>query len=156
MLQKRIVFSPLYPFFSAKKGNHAATEIHGIACIVYHKFGRIGILNSPHIFPKRFTERGNLRVRGIETPTNLVNLGRMYERFITLYVDNHVILALNLRRGLLYAICPTQMVGSRHDSLSAKILHRLIDTFVVRSHVNILEHRLHLIVDPLYDRFSAQ
>ena len=134
------------------------TEIQGIPiCIDYH-FGRVHILKYGKrlISSKRLHQCSNLCSRIFKTSFHGIQLRRLYKRLVPLYIDYHIKVPSNLDASLITTVRTAFMMNRSHHHLTAESFHRLLNSFVISSHIRIIQNADYLFIHTLYHCFSAQ
>ena len=103
MLQERIGGEPLSVFFAAYKWDNASAEVKGKTTGISDNFRRIWIFDSFHRI-EALPKRAYLCLWSIEELHESLDLYWLYERFITLHVDNYVSIGIDFLNSLLNSV----------------------------------------------------
>ncbi|MPM96181.1 hypothetical protein SDC9_143339 [bioreactor metagenome] len=129
-----------------------------MAVFVEHHLGRIGILQRFKAvgFGKRFHQSGYLCGGIVEAFFDGFQLRRLNKRFVALNIDNHIKIASCTGGSLVTTVGTAVVMRRGHNHFPAKSLHGCFNTFVIGSHIHLVERARHLFIHTLNHGFSAQ
>ena len=149
---------PVFLIGIALKRYDGTAEIKCVPILVEHHFRGVDILQYGKRFIgcERLHQRSNLRGRVFETSLYSIQLGRLDERFVPLYIDYHIKVAPDLCARLIAAVGTTFMINGSHDYFSSECFYGSFNTFVIGSHISIIQDARYLFVYTLYHRLPPQ
>ena len=138
--------------------NNGTAEIKCIHVLVHHHLRRIDIFQSCEsvFWGKWFHQCSNLSGFILETCLDSLQLGRLDKRLIALDVDNHIIPLAYFSKGFVTTVSTTLVVYRGHHYLTTESLYGCFDTFVIGSHIRLIEHTRYLFIHSLNHWLSTQ
>ena len=155
MLQEGISSEPVGRLYTSYIWYDRAAEVEGKAPVVGDDLRRVGVLHGLEAL-EGLAEGADLCVRVIEEVHQRLHLRGLDEGLVALHVDDDIGRGAGFLHGLLYAVGAALMVCSGHDGTSSEGLDTLEDPVIIGSHVDLIEHALHLFVNSLDDSLSAE
>ena len=158
MFIKGMTLQPLAAVDTPKIRYDRPREVQCMQLVVYDHLRRVGILQRRHAVTLRegLHKRGYLRCHVIETCHDGIQLRGRDERLVSLYVYHAVELRPLLAVGLITTVRAAAMLVRGHNHTSAKGLHGLGYTLIVRSHDRVGHYGRDPFVDTTYDGHASQ
>ena len=125
---------------------------------IYHHLGRIGVGQSLKSVLRRegLHQSGYLSALIQETVLHTIELGLLYEGFVTLYVHHHISVCPYTLTGLPAAVSTTAQGGVGHHGLASKSLHCREDALIVGADIHFIKSQASLLIYTLYYRFATE